>query len=255
MLQESLLKELEGVSDEIVEEQTRFGTAAATPAEAKPSVADSAEGPSARSGMVKQYSDMVAIGRDRLAYALKNAANARRIGQQFEAGTISAQAAEEAAVGSRRALEASTRAGLPGPEPAKTLSDAAAARNLREYGDPLGFRDPEHLRSVKPEATTRGMIRSSGKPNLAYTSGSVAAGALGVIGGVLTIGDLSDQFAGRVEVELEGLDPRDFELDHEWKQVLLGEDEKGTEWHCTIRVEHNLFFRKRFYVVAVYLTA
>lgn len=205
--------------------------------------------------MVKQYSDLVAIGRDRLAYALKNAANARRIGHQFEAGEISAQAAEEAAVGSRRALEASTRAGLPGPEPAKTLSDAAAARNIREYGDPLGFRDPEHLRSVKPEATTRGMIRSSGKPNLAYTSGSVAAGALGVIGGVLAVGDISDQFAGRVEVELEGLDPRDFEVDHEWTRVLLGEDEKGTEWHCTIRVERNLFFRKGFYVVDVYLTA
>ena len=54
--------------------------------------------------MVKQYSDLVAIGRDRLAYALKNAANARRIGHQFEAGEISAQAAEEAAVGSRRAV-------------------------------------------------------------------------------------------------------------------------------------------------------
>jgi hypothetical protein len=86
-----------------------------------------------------------------------------------------------------------------------------------------------------------------------HNAGSVAAGALGVVGGVLAVRDVANELAGRVEVELEGLDPADFDVDHEWKGVPLGEDEKGTRWWCTIRVERSILFRK--YVVDVYLMA
>jgi hypothetical protein len=40
-----------------------------------------------------------------------------------------------------------------------------------------------------------------------------------------------------------------------WKGVPLGEDEHGTHWWCTIRVERSMLFRKGFYVVDVYLVA
>lgn len=129
----------------------------------------------------------------------------------------------------------------------------AGQRNIAKYhphGDALGPRSPADIRARHPTATTTGIIRSSDRPNIRVTGVGVAGGVLGAAGYVLMVQDVANQIAGRIPITLEGLDPNDFEVGHEFKDVHLGDNVYGT-----IRVERNIIFRKKFYIVDAYEVA
>lgn len=104
----------------------------------------------------------------------------------------------------------------------------ASERNLRAYEDPLGWRDPAHLRSRRPQATTEAIVRGAGVPNGLV---NITAGAVGIVGGlgtVVSVLSLADQFhdifegGGRIQVELRGLRPSDYPVTYEFNDVPLG---------------------------------
>ncbi|GHO71422.1 hypothetical protein KSC_103140 [Ktedonobacter sp. SOSP1-52] len=203
-------------------------------------------------GLTKQYIDVVRISSARLSYAFKNAANSLQTMQNYLSGKISADVAEDTAITSRRQLESLTRSSLPGPEPALSLNKVAETRNVIRYGDPLGIKDAAQLRVRKPEITTEGIIESAGRPNIRVTGVSIVGGAVGVLGNILMVEDIRNHLDGRMPIDLEGLDPGDFDVGKEFKDVPAGIGPLGGSGYVDIRVERNIFFRKTFYVVKAY---
>ncbi len=68
---------------------------------------------------------------------------------------------------------------------------------------------------------------------------------LGAIGYVMMVDELRRAFAGLgPQVDLEGLDPGDFDVGFEITNISI-----GSSAYINVRVERNLIFRKKFYVV------
>ncbi|GHO83206.1 eCIS core domain-containing protein [Dictyobacter formicarum] len=121
--------------------------------------------------------------------------------------------------------------------------------------------------SVTPTGgTTRAVTSAAGEitpkatpPTIRPTTmGRIVGGAstvITVVGSIALLKQLQDAFAGRVEIELKDLDPGDFEVGHEFRQVPFVKDEHDQQWYIDIRVERNLFFMKRFYAVNIYTIA
>ncbi|MEO1388481.1 MAG: hypothetical protein AAFV85_14065 [Cyanobacteria bacterium J06634_6] len=202
---------------------------------------------SSGSGLLQQM-DMIQVGSERIRYANRASANRRQILQSWNNGRLSSDTAERAAINARRHLEAQTRGKL--PESARTLNDLAARRNMNRYGDPLGYRNPEHYRQKHPNATTNEIIRSSGRTNRVVTGSSLVGGVFGAFGGALAVQDFYDGWQGRRQVKLKGKDPDNYKVGHGWESVSL-----GSGLHATIRVEKNIFGQKRFYMINTYQIA
>jgi hypothetical protein len=75
---------------------------------------------------------------------------------------------------------------------------------------------------------------------------------------------LADEFLNIInhrgdQVELTGMDPSDYEVGTEFKDVYLGVRQYGSQYNIptdiygTIRVERNIIGRRKFYIVATYL--
>ncbi len=223
--------------------------------------------------LARQNADLVGLASERVHYSVQASTNAREISQQLRSGNISPEVAEVRAVAARRQLESTTRANLPGPEPAGTLNAAAARRNEARYGDPLGYRDPAHLRELaqlreverlqevarlrelgrhraaarlrpRTPPTTSQIIRSSGNPNVRVTAYAVAGGTLGLLGLLLGAMQAATELNGLFQVELEGLSPEDFDLGHEFHGVPIGDG-----WVGTIQVRENIIGNKKFFIL------
>jgi hypothetical protein len=126
---------------------------------------------------------------------------------------------------------------------------------MTKYGDPLGYKNAAQIREVKPNITTEGIVKSASKVNKTVTAGGAIGGAIGLLGGFVTVKDLAQAFSdirySRFEVEtfkpgtIE-LDPTDFDVDSEW---TINSWESGTWYMFNIRVERNVLYRRRFYLV------
>ena len=71
---------------------------------------------------------------------------------------------------------------------------------------------------------------------------------LGAIGYVMMVDELRRAFAGLgPQVDLEGLDPGDFDVGFEIKGIPIGPSQ-----FIDVRVERNIIFRRKFYIVNAY---
>jgi hypothetical protein len=71
---------------------------------------------------------------------------------------------------------------------------------------------------------------------------------LGVVGNLRTIEDLRNAFAGLgPQIDLAGLDPADFDVGYVIKGISIGQG-----YYIDVRVERNIIFRRKFYVIAAY---
>jgi hypothetical protein len=71
---------------------------------------------------------------------------------------------------------------------------------------------------------------------------------VGAIGYLMMLEELRNAFAGRgPQVDLEGLDPDDFDVDFEITEIQIGPSQ-----YINVRVERNIVFRKKFYVIKAY---
>ena len=195
------------------------------------------------SGLIKPYRDVMRLGEERIRYAVRAKVMEQQLLRDLKAGRIEPEMAKQKAIDFRRQLEAQTRARLP-ETPGRLLNDMAARRNMAKYGDPLGYRNLEHYHQHKPNATAEQTIRSAGRTNARVTGAGVVTGAVGALGGVHAVKDFADMLAGRQQVSLKGQNSKDYELGYEFKPIHL-----GNGWYATIRVEKNIFGKKRFYIV------
>jgi hypothetical protein len=76
--------------------------------------------------------------------------------------------------------------------------------------------------------------------------------AAGAIGALVSADDLVNAGKGRTQIDLEGLHPGDFDVGHEIDDVYLGEGPGGSAVYATVRVERNIIFRKKFYIVKLH---
>ncbi|MFI7543522.1 hypothetical protein [Actinoplanes sp. NPDC049599] len=74
---------------------------------------------------------------------------------------------------------------------------------------------------------------------------------LGVAGSLGMLEELRNAFAGRgPQVDLDGPDPGDFDVGYEITGISVGEG-----YYIDVRVERNIIFRRKFYVVRAYQLA
>jgi hypothetical protein len=200
---------------------------------------------------IKQAIDSVRLAVARIGYVMSAAESAQRVDALRASGLLSAEQAEGLAVATRRALEAKTRANLPG-DLAEGANVIAAQRNVAKYGDALGPRSPADIRALKPGVTSQEIVGGSGRTSRPATASSGAIGGVGTVVAAAGTLSLADEFKnigrGRVEIELPGLSPGDFPVGHEFKRVFLGVED-GMNWYGDVRVETNIIGRKRFYLV------
>jgi RHS repeat-associated protein len=88
--------------------------------------------------------------------------------------------------------------------------------------------------------TTPGAVRA-GSPTGAFVRGTqIVVSAASVLP---LAEELGNAYKGRVQIKLEGLDPNDFDVGHEFPEIYI----EGLS--ITIRVEKNVIGRKKFYIV------
>ena len=116
---------------------------------------------------------------------------------------------------------------------------------------------PSSKATVPSSKATVPSLKSSNtiKPKV-RTAGGVAIRAIGVLSIIGSLGTIEMLLkAGKVEVNINGFYPSDFEVGHEFKNVYLGGDPEGGWIYGTIRVERNIILRRRFYIVETYIGA
>lgn len=101
--------------------------------------------------------------------------------------------------------------------------------------------------AAPPKAT---MPRPTGRISGARAMGT-GIKVLGVMGNLGMIEELRNAFEGLgPQVDLEGLDPSDFDVGFEIKAIRIGPSQ-----YIDVRVERNIIFRRKFYVVKAYVLA
>jgi hypothetical protein len=101
--------------------------------------------------------------------------------------------------------------------------------------------------AVTPKATMTGPTGKVSGTRVMATGIKV----LGIAGSLGTLEELRNAFAGRgPQVDLDGLDPGDFDVGHEIKGISVGQG-----WYIDVRVERNIIFRRKFYVTRAYSLA
>jgi hypothetical protein len=115
------------------------------------------------------------------------------------------------------------------------------------------------MRSVMRVPVRTGAIREAEVKahRVGKVSGTALRGGIRVSGGIgiLSLGeDFESIKRKRTQVELEGLSPGDFDVDHEFNEVYLGEAMGGSVY-VDIRVERNVIWRKKFYIVEWHIRA
>lgn len=108
---------------------------------------------------------------------------------------------------------------------------------------PAGSRTPAQGAGAPPRVTATG------------PGGRAIKGGLRVLN-VVGVVALAEQFRNigekRIPVDLDGLDPADFDVGHEFDSVYIGESTAGSVY-VDIRVGTNIIRRRKFYIVNVHL--
>jgi hypothetical protein len=115
------------------------------------------------------------------------------------------------------------------------------------------------LSSVMRIPVRTGAIRESElrAHRVGTSTGTALRGAIRVSGGIGVLSlaeDLESIRSNRTQVDLEGLSPKDFPVGHVFENVYLGSAAGGVVY-VDIRVERNVVFRRKFYIVAVRVLA
>lgn len=135
--------------------------------------------------------------------------------------------------------------GSPAPTPEATTPKATEATSPK-------VTTPKATEATSPKVTAP-KARIPGGATRTVGTGIKVLGAIGTLQMIIS---LRDAFAGLgPQVELEGLDPGDFEVDHEITDIYVGRDKDGAPWYIDVRVARNIIFRKKFYIVKAYWSA
>jgi RHS repeat-associated protein len=197
------------------------------------------DNPPAGGATVLMAGDLIRIGEVRRTYQQGAAAQRRGLLQQLGRPGVTREVEEALAaraVANRRALLRVARARLEGTL-GGSVNRAAELRDLSRYGDPLGARNPQHLREVAGQdaslraiarglssaeaesaasaaieaRTPRSIMSSSGRPNFRASLSPGAGIALGVASLILLVVQLArGPQVEWAEIDLPGLDPSNF---------------------------------------------